>query len=78
MLINVIVPKLEHAVWEGNAKLVRQLKTVQMTAAKTILRKMLQYDESYSIESRTGNAPTYNKARPEKVETALLFGENGF
>ena len=39
---------------------------------------MLKYDKYHSIESRTGNAPTYNKARPEKVETALLFGENGF
>ena len=36
MLINVIAPKLEYAggVWEGNAKLVKQLETVQMTAAK--------------------------------------------
>ena len=37
--MNVIVPKLEYAseVWEGNAKFVKQLKTVQMTAAKKIL-----------------------------------------
>ena len=36
ILMNVIVPKLEYAreVWEGNAKLVKQLETVQMTAAK--------------------------------------------
>ena len=36
ILINVIVPKLEYAgeVWEGNAKLVKQL--VQMTAAKKV------------------------------------------
>ena len=35
MMMNVIVPKLEYAgvVWEGNAKLVKQLETVQMTAA---------------------------------------------
>ena len=35
ILMNVIVPKLEYAgeVWEGNAKLVKQLETVQMTAA---------------------------------------------
>ena len=34
-----IVPKLEYAgdVWEGNAKLVKQLETVQMTAATKIL-----------------------------------------
>ena len=39
ILINVVVPKLEHAggVWEGNAKLVKQLETVRMTAAKNIL-----------------------------------------
>ena len=36
IMINVIVRKLEYAgeVWEGNAKLVKQLQTVQMTAAK--------------------------------------------
>ena len=39
-LINAIVPKLEYAleVWEGNAKFVKELETVQMTAAKKILR----------------------------------------
>ena len=38
ILITVIVPKLEYAgeVWEGNAKFVKQLETVQMTAAKKI------------------------------------------
>ena len=46
ILINVIVPKLEYAVevGEGNAKLVKQLKTVQMTAAKKSTR-MLKYDQ---------------------------------
>ena len=35
-LMNVIVPKLGYAgeVWEGNAKLVKQLETVQMEAAE--------------------------------------------
>ena len=38
ILRNVIVPKLEYAeVWEGNAKLVKKLETVPMTAAKRIL-----------------------------------------
>ena len=39
ILRNVIVPKLEYAreVWEGNAKLVKKLETVPMTAAKKIL-----------------------------------------
>ena len=38
ILTNVIVPKLEYAgeMWEGNAKFVKQLETVQMTAAKKI------------------------------------------
>ena len=37
--MNVIVSKLEYAgeVWEGNAKFIKQLKTVQMTATKKIL-----------------------------------------
>ena len=37
--MNVIVPKLEYAgeVWEGNAKFVKQLETLQRTAAKKIL-----------------------------------------
>ena len=37
--MNVIVPKLEYAgeVWEGNAKLAKQLETVQMTASKKAL-----------------------------------------
>ena len=36
ILMNVILPKLEYAgeVWEGDAKIVKQLETVQMTAAK--------------------------------------------
>ena len=39
ILTNVIVPKLEYAgeVREGNAKFVKQPKTVQMTAANKIL-----------------------------------------
>ena len=38
--MNVMVPKLECAgeVWEGNAKLVKQLETIQMTATIKILR----------------------------------------
>ena len=39
ILVNVIAPKLEYAgeVWEGNAKFVKQLQTVQMAAAQEIL-----------------------------------------
>ena len=40
ILMDVIEPKLEYAgeVWEGNAKSVKQLETLQMTAAKKALR----------------------------------------
>ena len=39
ILRNVIIPKLEYAgeVWEENAKLLKKLETVPMTAAKKIL-----------------------------------------
>ena len=39
ILMCVIVPKLEYAgeVWEGNAKIVKQLETVRMTAANSKL-----------------------------------------
>ena len=39
ILINVIVPKLEYAgeAWEGNAKLVKQLETVQMRTSKKVV-----------------------------------------
>ena len=49
IVINVIVPKLEYAgvVWEGNAKLVKQLETVQMLAAEKVhdahVRRVIQY-----------------------------------
>ena len=40
ILMNVIAAKLEYTgeIWEGNAKLTKQLETVLMTAAKQILR----------------------------------------
>ena len=44
-MVNVIVPTLEYTeVWKGSAKLVKQLETVQMTAATKVL-SMLKYDE---------------------------------
>ena len=59
ILMNLIVPKLEYAgeVWEGNAKLVKQLETVQVTAAKRVLG-CSSTTSKYSIKSRTGNVPT--------------------
>ena len=46
ILINAIVPKLEYAgeVWEGNAKLAKQLRTIQMTSSYKRTR-MLKHDE---------------------------------
>ena len=43
ILTNVIVPRLEYAgeVWEGNANLVKQLETVQLTACQLKNPKML-------------------------------------
>ena len=45
ILMNAIVSRLEFAgaLWEGNAKFVKQVETVQMTAAKNT--RMLKYDE---------------------------------
>ena len=39
ILMNVVVPKLECAggLWKGNVKFVKQLETVQMTAAKKVI-----------------------------------------
>ena len=39
IMMNLIVPKLEYAgeVWEENAKLVKQLETVDMAAAQNVL-----------------------------------------
>ena len=39
IMMSVIAPKLEYAggVWEGNAKFVKKLETVQITAAEKIL-----------------------------------------
>ena len=60
--MDVIVPILEYAgeVWEGNnLKFVKQLKTVQMTAAaQEVVRRLLKNDEQYSIRSGTRNIPT--------------------
>ena len=60
VLINVIVPKLEYAgeAWQGNAKLVKQLETVQMAAAKKVPGcSSTTSSNYYSIKSRTANVP---------------------
>ena len=45
--MKVVVPKLEYAeVWEGNAKLVKQLETIQLTVAKKgAVNRRRKYDE---------------------------------
>ena len=73
ILINVIVPKLEYAgeLWEGNAKLVKQLEAVQITAAKKVLL--------IGCSNTTGNTALRAELgmyqlkinRREKVEMAL-------
>ena len=60
ILINVIVPKLKYEgeVREGNAKLVKQLETVQMAAAKKVPGcSSTTSSNYYSIKSRTANVP---------------------
>ena len=59
----MVVPKLEYAgkVWEGNAKLVKQLETVQMTAAKKVL----------GCSSTTSNTVLRTEQRRSKVEMAI-------
>ena len=64
ILMNMILPKLGHAgeVWEGNAKFVIRLETVQMTAATNIPGcSSTTSNTKYSIKSGTRNVPTYNK-----------------
>ena len=72
-LMNAIVPKLEYAgeVWEGNAKFVKQLETVQHMTAALKHPRMPKYDWYYSIKSRTGNVPTQDKYRRDKVELTM-------
>ena len=56
IVINVTVPKLEHAqVWEENAKSVTRLETVQMTAAKKVQDAQARRVSTTSTKSRTGN-----------------------
>ena len=63
ILTNVMVPKLNYAgeAWEGNAKFVKYLETVQMTAAKQIPRCSSATSNTASRKSRSGNAPTGDK-----------------
>ena len=58
VLINVMVPKVENAeVWEGNAKLVKTMETLQMAAAEKTI-ECSKSTSKYGIESRVRNAPT--------------------
>ena len=62
ILMDVIVPKVEYTgeVWEGIAKFVKQLETVQMTAAEKLLGCSSATGNTV-FKSRAKNAPTSNK-----------------
>ena len=64
-----IVPKLEHAgkVWEGHAKFVKQLETVQTTAAKKILGSTTS---NTLLRAELGMYPLKTETL-EKVEMAI-------
>ena len=65
----MIVPKLEYAgeVWEGNAKFVKQLETVKMTAAKKMPGCSSTTSNTVS-RAELGMCSHKNKYRREKVE----------
>ena len=64
ILMNVIVLKLKYAgeVWEGNAKFVKQLEILQMTAAKRML-KCSRTTSNTVLRAELGMYPL------EKIET---------
>ena len=64
----MIVPKLDYAgeVWEGNAKLVKQLKTIQMRAAKRSTR-MLKFDEVLQQYKEQNWKSTHSKHRDVRM-----------
>ena len=72
ILINVVVPKVEYAgeVWEGNAKLLKQLETVQMAAAKKVIGCLSTTGKTV-LRAALGMCPLETKKRREKVEKAI-------
>ena len=54
-----VVPKLEYAgeVWEGNAKFVMQLETVQMAAAKKIIGCSSKTSKTALLRAELGAYP---------------------
>ena len=70
ILINVIVPKLEYAgeVWEGNAKFMKQLETVQMTAAKTILGCSSTTSNNTVLRAELGMYPLETNTAARKLK----------
>ena len=89
--MNVIVQKLEYAgeIWEGNAKFVKQLETVQMVAAKkilgcssttsnTVLRSELgMYPLIINRDVRKLKWQYKEKYMPEKRLPTLIIGQAG-
>ena len=71
-LMNAIIANLEYAgeVWEGNAKLLKQLETVQMAAAKKVIG-CLSTTSKTVLRAALGMCPLETKKRREKVEKAI-------
>ena len=69
----MIVTKLEYAgeAWEGNANLVKQLETMQMTAAAKNILGCSSTTSNTVIRAELGMYPLKNKLRYEKVEKAI-------
>ena len=67
-----MAPKLGYAgeVWEGNAKLVKQLETVQMAAAEQTLG-CPSTTSNAAVRAEVGIYPPKRKKRREKVEMAI-------
>ena len=68
----LIVSKLEYAreAWEGNAKFVKQLETVQMAPAKNILGCSSMTSNTV-IKASLGMYPLKTNMTREKIEMAI-------
>ena len=75
--MNVIVPRLECAeVWEGNTKLVKQLETVQMAAAKKVLRRCSSTTSITALRAELAMYPLRTNRRVRKLKMANIKEEH--
>ena len=74
--MNVIVPKLEYFISVGMERETRKTVGTSTYDSSYTKPKMLKHDEQYSIKSRTGNAPTQDKKRYDRVEMAIYSKEH--